>query len=64
MDPNNQLYFSILYNDLEINPDVDRHIANCQLKPDSYSVVSVLGAQHTGKSTILNEIFGTRFGVA
>ena len=34
------------------------------MKPDSYSVVSVLGAQHTGKSTILNEVFGTRFNVA
>ena len=66
MEHNQQLYFPILhgYHDLEVNPAVDREIAKCQLKTDSYTVISVLGAQHTGKSTILNEVFGTHFAVA
>lgn len=29
----------------------------------NYHIISVFGSQSTGKSTLLNELFGTRFGV-
>ncbi|KAK4053275.1 Dynamin-like GTPase that mediates homotypic ER fusion [Microbotryomycetes sp. JL221] len=44
---------------------LDKHMREWQLadKGFSYDVVAVFGSQSTGKSTLLNRLFGTRFDV-
>lgn len=49
---------------------LDKYVAECYLKSEeqddaglNYHIVSVFGSQSTGKSTLLNRLFGTQFDV-
>ncbi len=43
--------------------DLDAFVRSCGVSGFDYSLVAVFGSQSTGKSTLLNALFGCRFGV-
>lgn len=53
----------IITEDGQLVSDLDKHISNIGLPSTgtSYHITSIIGPQSSGKSTIMNHIFGTRF---
>ncbi|KAF2092883.1 protein SEY1 [Rhizodiscina lignyota] len=51
--------------DKEFNPHISQYLALENVIPAgfNYHIISVFGSQSTGKSTLLNYLFGTQFGV-
>ena len=47
----------------EFSDDVGSYIRDSGLEGFGYHVVAVFGSQSTGKSTLLNRLFGTEFAV-
>ena len=55
----------VISEDQEFNPSLSRYLAHEKILPAgfNYHLISVFGSQSTGKSTLLNHLFGTEFGV-
>ncbi|KKY29264.1 putative protein sey1 [Phaeomoniella chlamydospora] len=55
----------VIDEDKEFNPDLSRYIQYEKVAPAgfNYHLISVFGSQSTGKSTLLNHLFGTDFSV-
>ncbi|KAI9684701.1 MAG: Dynamin-like GTPase that mediates homotypic ER fusion [Trizodia sp. TS-e1964] len=51
--------------DKAFNPNISRYLSLMKILPVgfNYHLISVFGSQSTGKSTLLNHLFGTEFGV-
>ncbi|KKZ64661.1 protein SEY1 [[Emmonsia] crescens] len=49
----------------EFNPNVSKYLTHEKITPAgfNYHLISVFGSQSTGKSTLLNNLFGTHFSV-
>ena len=55
----------LISEDQEFNPSLSKYLAFEHVLPVgfNYHLISVFGSQSTGKSTLLNHLFGTEFGV-
>lgn len=55
----------VINEDQEFNPSLPNYLAFEKVAPVgfNYHLISVFGSQSTGKSTLLNHLFGTEFGV-
>lgn len=55
----------VISEDQEFNPSLSKYLAYEKVLPVgfNYHLISVFGSQSTGKSTLLNHLFGTEFGV-
>ena len=55
----------VISEDQEFNPSLSKYLAFEKVLPVgfNYHLISVFGSQSTGKSTLLNHLFGTEFGV-
>ena len=55
----------VISEDQEFNPSLSKYLAFEKILPAgfNYHLISVFGSQSTGKSTLLNHLFGTDFGV-
>ena len=55
----------VVSEDQEFNPSLSKYLAFEHVLPVgfNYHLISVFGSQSTGKSTLLNHLFGTEFGV-
>ncbi|EEQ90308.1 Dynamin-like GTPase that mediates homotypic ER fusion [Blastomyces dermatitidis] len=55
----------VIDEDKEFNPNVSRYLTYENVTPAgfNYHLISVFGSQSTGKSTLLNHLFGTHFSV-
>ncbi|KCV67531.1 hypothetical protein H696_06049 [Fonticula alba] len=64
MSPNPML--NIISGDLELSPDIQEYVNDKWGLKDAgheYNLIAIFGAQSTGKSTLLNTVFGTGFDV-
>ncbi|KAL9110887.1 MAG: hypothetical protein Q9227_004687 [Pyrenula ochraceoflavens] len=55
----------VIDEDKEFNPDFSKYLTYANVTPSgfNYHLISVFGSQSTGKSTLLNYLFGTEFSV-
>ncbi|KAL2353318.1 GTP-binding protein Sey1 [Cryomyces antarcticus] len=55
----------VIDEDKQFNPNLPRYLQLENIIPEgfNYHLISVFGSQSTGKSTLLNHLFGTEFGV-
>ncbi|EGR28220.1 hypothetical protein IMG5_181490 [Ichthyophthirius multifiliis] len=56
---------TLTYEECNLNPGLTDFIKECGLIScqNNYNIVSIIGAQNSGKSTLLNRVFGTQFEV-
>ncbi len=55
--------FHLLDEDGKLNPDMESFLAklNVMQRNKDYNMISIIGSQSSGKSTLLNNVFGTCF---
>ena len=65
MNSRNTPYFQLINDQLSWCPNLTKHLEkfNVNANTNNYKVVAIIGAQGTGKSTLLNSLFDTRFQV-